>query len=330
VLEISLQEAFLHPHDYLLAVLVSLTQPVVYAISAPLGINGVLKKELGYVFLFSDMEDIRNTKGMSVPDGMVYNERTKILLIPECKSGLTDVGDVHLLSQMKSYSSEEFLNHVRKIIPDFSKAEIVILTFPNVAEEIENLLRINKVELSGCLNIVVWTVSTDSKRDILLIKLHSGTHFDKQLDAKMKNCAECRPPMREFLLSPDIPDNRFAAILGRRFLGYIVTGEKNIPLNKVFEDNPDLALSYPRLKRILRDLFTLIRDLGTYDKGMDMILLKKRIDYPKVQQQLAKLAKMNATEYRQALGMPIEEEWVKPSAYEEMKPTEQQKLNGYI
>lgn len=327
MLEISHSENVMHPHDYLLAVLISLTQPVVYGITAPLGIDGILKEKLGYIFHFSDMEEMR-TRGMSVPDGLVFNSENKILLIPECKSALQEDNEtaLRLLRQIKCYSSEDFLEIVHHMIPDFQNTEIVIITFDNVAKEIELFIKSHQKELGEILNIIVWAVSRVPKTDQLLIRKFYGTHIDNRLGKTMTKGVYCKSPAREFLSSPDIPDQRFASVLGRRFLVSIVTGVRILSVEQIMQENPDLALSFLRLRRILKGLFSLIPILGTYNRRTDQIRLKTKIDFSAVQHELLEIGKMSKREYRRALGMPEE----KPEVIaEELKPTKQVKLNEF-
>jgi len=164
--------------------------------------------------------------------------------------------------------------------------------------------------------------------DRLLVKLFSGSHMDARLNETMNDGVQCKLPAREFLSSPDIPDQRFASVLGRRLFVSIATGMKEITVQQIFEENPDLALSYSRLRRILMELFTLVPEIGAYDRRSDNISLKTRIDYLKVQEDLVRLGKMSTREYKQALGMPLEEKRAEITA--ELKPTEQQKLEKYF
>jgi len=319
----------MHPHDYLLGVLICLTQSVIYSISAPLGIDGVLKEKLGYVFHFSDMEEIRARRGLSIPDGLVLNREKKILLIPECKSALVEEdNEPRIIQQIKSYSSNEFTDLIRLIVPDFDHAEIVIITFPEVAKDILTLIKEHKEELKETLNTVIWTVVRLPKTDQLSVKLYYGDHMDKNLDKVMNEGVQCKPPPREFLSSPDVPDQRFASVLGRRFLVSIVAGTKTLTVQQVKDENPDLALSEFRLRRILVGLFTLVPQLGVYDRTTGNVMLKTRVDYQIIHDELVRLGRMSTKEYRRALGITIEEERIE--VIEELKPTKQVTLNNFM
>jgi hypothetical protein len=318
----------MHPHDYLLAVVISLTQPVVYGISAPLGINGYIKQKLGYVFHFSDMEEAR-TRGMSLPDGLVFNEQNKILLIPECKSSLQEDGNsLRLVKQLQCYSSKEFLEIVHRIIPDFVQSEIVIATFPEVAKEIQLLIKTHSDDLKTASNTVIWTVNRIPRTDHLLTKIFHGTHIDKQLNATMVKGVRCKPPAREFLSSPDIPDSRFASNIGRRLLVSIAVGTKTSTVDKFLEENKDLAISFSRLRRILASIFRLVPELGSYERKTGSIKLRSRVDYLAIQSKLREIGQMSSADYHRILGEPVEREVVMPTI--ESKPTKQESLDKFI
>jgi hypothetical protein len=318
----------MHPHDFLLAVVIALTQPVVYGITAPLGINGFLKQKLGYVFHFSDMEEAR-TRGMSLPDGLIYNEKNRMLLIPECKSSLREnEDDARLIKQLQCYSTTEFLKIVHRIIPDFTGSEIVIVTFPEAAKEIQLLIRTHSSELGSILNTVIWTVDRVPKTDQLITKLFSGRHSDNLLNAAMSQGILCKPPPREFLSSPDIPDSRFASILGRRFLASVASGIKNSSIAYVLEENKDLAVSYTRLRRILSALFKLVPELGSYDRRKGTMEFKSHVDYSVVHGKLREIGQMNKATYLKALGEPVEKE--APLPVEKLKPTRQVLLADFL
>lgn len=318
----------MHPHDYLLAVIIALTQPVIYGISAPLGIDGFLKQKLGYVFHFSDMEEAR-TRGMNLPDGFIFNEQSKILLIPECKSSLQENDDTpRLIKQLKCYSSKEFLEIVRRIIPNFTQSEIVIVTFPEVAKEIQLLIKTHSSDLTPISNIVIWTVNRIQRTDQLLTKLFDGKHIDKRLNQAMIEGVRCKPPAREFLSSPDIPDSRFASNIGRRLLASIVIGTKMSTIAQFLEENKDLAISYSRLRRIIAALFRLVPELGSYERRTGSIKLRSRVDYPVVQSKLRNIGQMSSADYHRILGEPIEREVAMPTG--ELKPTKQISLEDFL
>jgi hypothetical protein len=318
----------MHPHDYLLAVVIALTQPVIYGISAPLGINGFLKRKLGYVFHFSNMEEAR-ARGMNLPDGLVFNEHNKILLIPECKSSLQENGDTsRLIKQLQGYSSKEFLQTVRAIIPDFAESEIVIVTFPKIAKEIQLFVKAHSNDLESTLNTVIWAVSRIPKTDQLLTKLYYGRHIDKQLNAAMVKGVYCKPPAREFLSSPDIPDSRFASIIGRRLLVSIAVGTKTSNVARFLEENKDLAISFSRLRGIFAALFRLVPELGSYERKTGTIELRSRVEYSVVQSKLSEIGKMSRADYHRTLGEPAEKEAAMPIV--ESKPTKQVSLMGFI
>jgi len=318
----------MHPHDYLLAVIIELTQPVIYGISAPLGINGLLKRELGYIFYFSDMEEAR-TRGMSLPDGLIYNEKSKTLVIPECKSFLQENDDsLRLIKQLQCYSSKEFLEIVRKIIPDFAQAEIVIVTFPEAAKEIQLFLKAHFDDLQSSLNIVIWMVNKIAKTDQLLTVLYDGKHVDEKLNSIMEKGILCRPPAREFLSSPDIPDWRFASIIGRRLLGSVVIGTKKLGVMQFLEENKDLAISFSRLRGVFAALFRLVPELGSFERKTGIVKLKTRIDYSVLQNKLQEIGKMNKVGYHRALGEPIERDAEEPMV--EIKPTAQVSMMNFL
>ena len=318
----------MHPHDYLLAVVIALTQPVIYGITAPLGVNGFLKQRLGYVFHFSDMEDAR-TRGMSLPDGLIYNERNGILLIPECKSSLQDNDtSTRLIKQLQCYSSTDFLQIVHRIIPGFTQSEVVIVTFPETAKEIQLLIKSRSNDLKTASNTVIWTVNRIPKTDQLITKLFSGKHIDEQLNSAMTTGVICKPPPREFLSSPDIPDSRFVSIIGRRFLASIVMRTKSSSATQVLEENTDLAVSLPRLRRILSALFRLVPELGSYERRTGEINFRSRIDYSVVHKKLREIGLMKKVDYYRALGEPITKEVVIP--VEKLKLTKQVSLVDFL
>jgi hypothetical protein len=299
----------MHPHDYLLAVAITLTQPVISGITAPLGINGFLKRKLGYVFHFSDMEEAR-TRGMSLPDGLIYNEQNKLLLIPECKSSIQENSTVsRLIKQLQCYSSDEFLKVIHTIIPNFQRSEIVIITYFEVAKEIQLFLKSHQNELKSISNTVIWAVDKIPGTDQISTKLFDGTHIDKELNAALTIGVQCRPPAREFLSSPDIPDSRFTSIIGRRLLGSIVTSSpEEFTIEQFLDENKDLAVSFARLRRIFASLFRIVPNLGSFDRKSNTIKLKTRVDYLVIQSKLREIGKMSSAEFHRRLGEPAEEE----------------------
>jgi hypothetical protein len=317
----------MHPHDYLLAVAITLTQPVISGITAPLGINGFLKKKLGYVFHFSDMEEAR-TRGMSLPDGLIYNEKKKILMILECKSSIQEKNAVpHLIKQLNCYSSEEFFGVIQKIISDFEKSEIVIMTYLEVAKEIQLALRSNESELQEPLNIVVWAVDKIPGTDQLKTILFDGAHIDTELNDALAIGVQCKPPAREFLSSPDIPDSRFTSVIGRRLLGSIVTSSpKEFTIAQFLDENKDLAISLVRLRRVFAALFQLVPLLGSFERKTNTIKLKTRVDYLQIQSKLREIGQMSSAEFHRRLGEPSEEEPSFVKAPEPEKPTKQASL----
>ena len=319
----------MHPHDYLLAVIITLTQPVISGITAPLGINGFLKKKLGYEFRFSAMGEAQN-KEMSLPDGLIFNEATKTLLIPECKSSLQEKDAAARLSrQLQCYSSQEFLAVIRRIIPDFNRAEIVIVTYPEVAKEIQLFLNAHSDELNSLLNIVIWTVNRIPETDRVLTKLFEGKHLDENLNAAMVNGVESRPPAREFLSSPDIPNARFASVIGRRLLVSIVTGTKTFTVEDFLNENKDLAISLPRLRKVFSALFHLVPELGSFERKSSTVKLKTRVDFVIVQNRLSEIGQMSSAEFHKRIGEPPEGEKLVVKAPEPEKPTKQASLMDF-
>jgi hypothetical protein len=269
--------------------------------------NGVLKNKLHYVFQFKDFEELRQ-KDMFIPDGLVINEDKKILIIPECKSGLAEEEDAEprLVHQIETYSCKEFHSIIKKLI-EYDQYEIVVFTFSYLVKElIQNLQGIR-----NDANIVIWTLEDEKFKKGVTIRKAYGQHVDNELDQLMSIGVSCEPPPREFI-DPDMPEPRIAFVLGCRLL--IAHGECLLKNNMVVKPsefrigNLDLVLSENKLRHFFRVLYKLVPSLCEYDKKTGNLVLERRFDAEQVSMRLTRIGSMSIPEYRKALGFPVEEE----------------------
>jgi len=269
--------------------------------------NGVLKNKLHYVFQFEDFEELRQ-KGMCIPDGLVVNEDKKILIIPECKSGLAQEEDAEprLVHQIKIYSSKEFHSIIKKLI-EYDQYEIVVFTFSYLVKEIiQNLQGIR-----DDVNIVIWTLWDEKVKKGISIRKAYGKHVDNELDQMMSIGVSCEPPPREFI-DPDMPEPRITFVLGCRLLiahsECLLKNDMVVKPSEFRRGNLDLVLSESKLRHFFRVLHKLVAGFCEYDKKTGNLVLKRRFDAVHVSMSLTRIGSMSIPEYRRALGFPVEEE----------------------
>lgn len=293
-------------HSFLYGILVSLTSSINYITTHAPSPNGYLKRQLRYVFIFRDFEEMRSQE-MCIPDGLILNEDKRILIIPECKSGPDQRKDAEprMKKQILTYSSSRFHEVLGKLV-DYDEYEIVVFTFSkSVSRLIEQLPSVDA-------NIVMWALEDSPLGNMVTIRKAYGEHIDQDLDQAMELGVQCEPPAREFI-DPDMPHPRIAFVLGTRLLnafGETLLKKSNVIVPSEFrKGNLDLVFSEARLRQFLRVLGILVPDLCTYDRKSGNMLLKKRsIDFDKVHSQLTDVSSMTPEEYRIALGAPAKEE----------------------
>jgi len=294
-------------HSYLYGIMVSLTSSVNYITTHAPTPNGALKNKLHYVFQFKDFEDLRQ-KGMCIPDGLIVNEDKKILIIPECKSGLAEEKDAEprLVRQIETYSCKEFHSIIKSFI-EYNQYEIVVFTFSYLIKEIIQNLQ----DVSNDVNIVIWTLEDEKVKKGVLIRKAYGKHMDNELDQIMSIGVSCEPPPREFI-DPDMPEPRLAFVLGCRLLiahsECLLKNDMVVKPSEFRRGNLDLVLSENKLRHFFRVLQKLVPSLCEYDKKTGNLVLRRHFDAEHVSLSLAKIGSMSILDYRKTLGLPVEEE----------------------
>jgi hypothetical protein len=294
-------------HSHLYGMLVSVTSSINYMTAYAPAPNGIIKRKAQYCFNFYDFEEFRDAK-LCIPDGLVTNEKKGILLIPECKTALSEQNDVEprLRHQMEVYSSKQFHDLLRKAVP-YKEHELLVFTFAKSSDAM--IGEIEQIKIDS--NIVLWSVEENPGKDTVTIKKGFGRHIDSDLDQLLSAGIVCQPPVREFI-DADMPEPRIAFVLACRLLDSY--GERLLNDKMVVEPqelrtgNPDLILSDKKLRRFFRVICRLVPDLCTYDRITGSITIKKRLNSTKVQPSLAALSQMSIQDYRRALGMPLDEE----------------------
>ena len=267
---------------------------------------------------------------MCIPDGLMINEDKRLLIIPECKSGIARKGDAEprIQHQITIYSSKQFHEILGELI-DYDQYEIVVFTFSEFVEAMIQQLQTLK---TNDANIVVWSLGEGRFEDQVSIRKAYGKHIDTELNQAMSLGVSCEPPAREFI-DPDMPEPRIAFILGCRLLN--AYGEKLLKGNMVVtssefrKGNLDLVLSGSKLRHFFRVLGKLIPDLCEYDRKSGDVILKRRLDFERISLRLPQIGSMTNEEYRKALGLPVKEEpyrKIEEEIEEVLKPTRIPKL----
>lgn len=295
-------------HSFLYGVLVSLTSSVNYITTHAPVPDGFLKYKLHYEFKFTDFEELRQ-KDLCIPDGLILSEQKKFLMIPECKSALSNDKDEEprIQHQINSYSSPEFHGVLHNII-QYEDYEIVLFTFSDVVPAMIEQLRVME---QNDANIVIWSFEEDPFKNEVHVRKVDGNHTDTELDRLMSIGVSCEPPAREFI-DPDMPEPRIAYVLGGRLLctygESLLKGNMTIKPAEFRKGNLDLVLSENRLNHFLRVLNKLVPGLGNYDPKTGNMVLKRHINAERVRVRLDEVGKMTTEEYRKTLGFPTKEE----------------------
>lgn len=296
------------PHSFLYGILVSLTSSVNYITTYAPTPNGFLKRKLRYTFIFRDFEELRR-ENMCIPDGLIINEDKRLLIIPECKSGIAKEKDAEprIEHQITIYSSKQFHKILSTLI-NYDEYEIVVFTFPELIKAMIQQLQVLKL---NDVNIVMWSLEEGRLEDQVSIRKVYGKHIDTELNQAMSLGVSCEPPAREFI-DPDMPEPRITFVLGMRLLN--TYGECLFKKNMVVtpsefrKGNLDLVLSPSKLRHFFRVLGKLIPDLCRYDRKSGNVVLKKRLDFERISLRLSQIGSMTNEEYRKALGLPVKEE----------------------
>lgn len=293
-------------HSLLYSIMVSLTSSVNYTTTHAPAPNGILKNKLHYVFQFKDFEELKE-KGLCIPDGLIVNEHKEMLIIPECKSGLAVEEDTEprLVHQIDTYSSEKFHSIIKKLIK-YNKYEIVVFTFLDLAKVVIQNLQ----DIHNDVNIVLWAIEDEKVGKGVFIRKTYGKHLDNELNQIMSIGVSCQPPPREFI-DPDMPEPRIVFVLGCRLLNThgecLLNNNMVVKLSEFRRGNLDLVFSENRLRHFFRVLHKLIPSLCKYDKKTGNLILKSRLDPESVSLSLTRISSMSISEYRKALGFPVEE-----------------------
>jgi hypothetical protein len=263
----------LHPHDLLVNIIIALTSSISDS-GSPVGVNGILKKELGYQFLFSKFKeeyDVIFGDNFHPPDGFIRNTSKRISITVECKS-YVDETNTALENQLKFYSEDEKFK--KTFISENEKNEILIFC---LEEELDKVVGIVKT-LNLKTNLIVWSAKK-TENDYFLVEKKYGNHTDKELNKRMEEGIKVLPPSTIFLVSPNIPIQRLTAEIGKRLLVAIgESSELKLKVDEFISKQGDITITDKKIKNAIGHLFRLVPEFGRLDS--DIIIFKKnpRID----------------------------------------------------
>jgi hypothetical protein len=267
-----------------------------------------LKRKLSYIFNFRDFEELRQ-ESLCIPDGLIINEHKGFLIIPECKSGISEEKDAEprIRHQVTVYSSNKFHGILSKLV-DYNGYEIVVFTF---SQAVEPMIEELKALKTSDVNIIIWSLEREVSKDEVVIRKVYGKHIDPELNQVMSLGVTCEPPAREFI-DPDMPEPRIAFVLGCRLLNAfgerLLKNDMTVMPSEFRKGNLDLVFSENRLRHFFRAICKLIPELCEYDRKSGNIELKRRLEPEVVSLRLNQISKMTNEEYRKKLGLPVSEE----------------------
>jgi hypothetical protein len=259
----------LHPHDLLLNIVVSLTSSTSTS-GSPLGENGVLKKDLDYIFELEKFEEEYFTifgRNFNPPDGFLRNTIKNISITVECKSDLNEE-ESNLEDQLEFYSNSEKFKEV--FILEEETNEILIVCNENCFDSVIKILEKTKKST----NVIVW-VAEKTPEDRFFVQKRYGDHTDDELNKIMSKGIFTFPPLSILLISPHISNSRFIAEIGKRLLSNLY--KSKIDVDDFISKQNDSVIPYQRTKKTIKSVFTLIPELGDLEE--DMITFKKQPKY---------------------------------------------------
>lgn len=261
--------SLLHPHDLLVNIVISLTTPISTS-GSPIAKNGLLKKNLNYVFEIEKLEDEYEKmfgKHFHPPDGFLRNKLKKISITVECKSGL-DESNTNLVDQLLFYSqNQEFKD---TFLREEDRHEILIVCLANAFEQIKKIIE----ALSDVGNFVIW-VATKTRQDKFLVKKEYGTHIDIELNDYMDKGIITLPPISLLLISPHISTPRLISELAKRLLSNMHQPELDI--DTFIKRQIDSILPPKKLKKHIEYMITLIPEIAKIENSS--FIFKKQLNF---------------------------------------------------
>ena len=242
----------LDPHELLFNLVVKLTYPIA-RIASRIGINGVLRKNLGYTF---DMEVFKEEyheifqPSFHPPDGFIRNQQKEISITVECKSDFSKE-KTSMDKQLLFYSESEKFKEI--FINENEKNEILIVCFDRCSTEIIDYV----TNLSLTHNLVVWEVSEMESDNYILKKIY-GNHIDPELNSKMSEGVIEEALTTLFYTSPNISIPILVHEVGKRILTVLMTYKESIKVEDFIENNFDfLSPSKKKIKIAIKYFLTL-------------------------------------------------------------------------
>jgi len=275
-------------HEFLVNVAAFLASNVVAGPGGIIPSAGVLLKNYGYELKLPELEKILTFFGKSgekVPDLCMINSKNGILLVFECKSGITDTKDntdtnnkLRFIEQIKFFKSEQFQIICKKIY-NAQKIEIVVMTYN---ESLNDISQIIEKDIVDTTSIIVWTIPQRIYKESTLRREY-GKHEDRYLDEGLQHGIIFEPPVNDMLIDPTIPDNILLCRILSRLLSWYSKSmliredtEQIITVDKFKKTHEDWIRSDERLKDLLRYLSILVPELGTYDRNRNEYIIKLR------------------------------------------------------
>ena len=282
----------LHPHDLLVNIVAALTMPVSIP-ESPIGINGILKKDLNYEFQLKKFEDEYNTifgNNFHPPDGFLKNTSKNISITVECKS-FVDEEDINLETQLKFYSENKKFKEI--FIEENEKNEILIVCFE---EYFKKVLEIVKKNLELKTNIVVWAVRKTLEDNFFVYKKY-GNHIDDELNRKMAVGVEVSPPTGLLLISPHISSPRLTAEIGKRLLINIALYSE-IDIEEFITNQWSILVPSRRIKDAIRYLLILVPEFGKFNEDRSKIIFKKNPKINKIREKIEFISTLKKDQFQ--------------------------------
>lgn len=259
----------IHPHEILTNIIITLTTPV-STTGEPIPSNGILKKNLNYVFDLEKFEEEIDTifgRNFHPPDGFLRNSVNNISITVECKSGL-DEDITNLRDQLRFYSENENFKNV--FIQGEERNEILIVCTNKCFNSVLNVV----IDVQIAKNLIIWRVKKTYEDKFIIRKVY-GTHIDGELDELMEQGVSVSPPYNLLLLTPNISMTSLIGTLGMRIIANFIQSE--LEIDKFISNQNDVIISYQKIKKAIEHLFILVQEIGELEG--EKIIFKKRPNF---------------------------------------------------
>lgn len=282
----------LSPHDLLLNIVISLCSSV-STTGAPLGINGILKKEFNYLFEFEKFENEYDTifgRKFHPPDGFLRNKLKKIAITVECKSGIDDDQEGKLTRQLSFYSENENFKNI--FIGEDEQNELLIVCLEEIFDSLLNLIRNIQIDV----NLVIWSVREVSE-ERYNVKKRYGNHIDLELNKKMETGVLVLPPSSLILITHSISHSRLVSEIGKRILANFI--HRKIEIGNFIKNQKDSIFSYLKMRKAISHFLQLTPELGKLEDNI--ITFKEKPDFEIIQEKIKFISQLNKKEIQHAL-----------------------------